>query len=233
MNAGRPWLGMMHGIGFDTEGAPEGGGTGGGGGPATGETGPPVETVTMTKAEYDAAMMKVGTREKDQGKRSGLQEWAKGLGADDPAVIAEAFKRYTEQQAAQMTDAEKTKQDADQIKADAAQILQDAKQAKFDATAIKYLGLANAEDPELLAASLTRLGVTVDSTEEEIKAAVAELKKRTPGAFAGKPGGTPAGGNPGKPPAGTPGGKGDGKAEPGQQAREQRERIYGKQKQST
>jgi HPt (histidine-containing phosphotransfer) domain-containing protein len=239
MNASRPWLNRLHGVGFETDDEK----TGGTGGAAQGSGGGDAPRLTLAqileqhphvKDELAGEVQRVGSREKEQGKRSGLNDFLQQHGLDgipDPSVIVEGYRKFTEQQASQMTEAERLRADAERDRQAAAADRVKAKQEKFDASAIKWLTNAGADDPELLAAALTRLGVDLDSDEEAIKAAVGELKKRSPGSFAGKPKGTPGTGNPGAPPAGSPGGTGDGKSAPGQQASQQRERIYGKKKQ--
>lgn len=215
MNTARPWL--THGVGFDTE--PAAGTAPPAVPPAAGAGAAPKTLADVLAAhphlasELDTRTASIAAKEKDQGKRFGLAEWAKELGVPDgnPDVVADAFRKYTLQQTAQMTEAEKARTEAEALRTQAEAALREAKQAKFDAAAIKWLSLANCEDPAILAPTLLALGVTVDSTDEEIKAAVAELVKRTPGAFTGKAGGTPGAGNPGGPPAGAPGGTGNGR----------------------
>jgi hypothetical protein len=243
MEPSRPWLSRMHGVGFETDDEKTGG-TGGGAGSGTG-TGSGGEKPRLTlaqileqhphvKDELTSEVQRVGAREKDHGRRSGIQEFLAqhGIEAADPSVVVDGYRKFMEAQQAQMTDAERLRSEAEQAKALATKALADAKQERFDAKAIRFLQQAGAEDAELLAATLGRLGVTVDSDDEAIKAAVQELKKRSPGAFAGKPKGTPGTGNPGGPPAGSPGGSGDGKAPAGQLAQSQKERIFGKAKQT-
>lgn len=182
-------------------------------------------------AELDSRTANVAAREKDQGRRSGLQEWAKGLGVDDPDVVADGYRKYAEQQKATMSEADRARAEAEQDRAAAQRELAAAKQARFDAAAIKHLSAANAEDPAVLAPSLLALGVTVDSTDEEIQAAVGKLRERTPGAFTAKPAGTPGGGNPGGPPAGSPGGTGSGQnASAESESKAQLERVQNRYK---
>jgi hypothetical protein len=242
MESSRPWLSRMHGVGFekdDEKTGGTGGGAGSGSGTGTGTASKPSLADLLTqhphlKDELATEVQRVGTREKEQGKRSGLQDFLaqNGLGEiADPTVVVDGYRKFMEAQQAQMTDAERLRSEAEQAKALATKALADAKQERFDAKAIRLLQQAGAEDAELLAATLGRLGVTVDSDDEAIKAAVTELKKRSPGAFAGKAKGTPGTGNPGGPPAGSPGGTGDGKAPVGQLAQSQIERMYPKQKQ--
>jgi hypothetical protein len=231
MNTRRPRL--THGIAFQTR-DDTGGGTGTGGtGTPGGTGGTPPKTLAQVLAEHphlagelDARTQRIAATEKTQGKNSALLEFAKGLGVEDPNIIAETFRRHQEQQAAQMSDAERAKSEAEKARAEAQQALTEAKQAKLDAIAIKQLSKAGAEAPEVMAAGLTRFGVTLDSDEQAVAAAVEEMKKVMPGSFGPKATGTPAGaGNPGTPPAGTPQGGKTGTDGAGGQAKAQLERL--------
>jgi hypothetical protein len=228
MNTRRPWL---HGIGYNTEDP-----SGGGGAPPAGNgTGGSSAKATLAQIladhphlndEINARTQRIAATEKKQGQDQGLRDFAKSLGVEDPNVIAETFRRAQEAQTAQMTEAEKAKADAQKTQAEAAKALTEAKQARLDALAIKHLSKAGAEAPEVMAAGLTRFGVTVDSDEDTIGKAVEEMKKVLPGSFGPKATGVPAGaGHPGQPPAGTPQGGKTGSDLQGSVADRQLERI--------
>jgi hypothetical protein len=221
----RPWLAAALPLPDDDSGQ-AGGGTGAPTAPRT--LADVLKAHPHLAQELDTRTSEVAAREKDQGRRSGIQEWAKSLGVEDPNIVAEGYRRYAEQQAASMTEAEKAKADAERAKAEAERVLAEAKKERLNALAIKHLTAANATSPELLTASLTALGVTVDSDEEAVKAAVGKLKEQLPGAFAGSASGTPSTGGAGTPPVGSPGASGDGKSKPGAQAAAHIERLTGK-----
>lgn len=230
MKMTRPWL--THGIAFETDPNPAGGGapTGTGtGGPAGGGGQKTLADILKEhphiSAEVDARTQRIAATEKTQGKTAGVAELAKTLGLDSPDEIAAIVKAHRDAQSAAMTEAEKAKADAAKTKAEADAALRDAKQARLDAIAIKHLSKAGAEAPEVLAAGLARFGVTLDSGEEDVAKAVEEMKKVMPGSFGPHPTGTPAGaGHPGTPPAGTPQGASTGADQMGSLAKAQLER---------
>jgi hypothetical protein len=226
MNTRRPWL-LTHGIAFEKDdGAGGSGGTGSAGGAAPKTLQQLLTEHPHIAGEIDARTQRIAATEKKQGADHGLREFAKSLGVEDPQIIAETFRRHQEQQAAQMTEAERVKADAEKAKAEAAQALTEAKQARLDAVAIKHLSKAGAEAPEVLSAGLARFGVGLDSDEDAIAKAVEEMKKVMPGSFGPKATGTPAGaGNPGTPPAGTPQGGKTGTDKAGSVAAAQLERL--------
>jgi hypothetical protein len=176
--------------------------------------------------ELTGRTQRIATREKEQGERTALQRWAQQLGVTDgnPEVVAEAFRRYSEQQTANMSEAERIRAEAEKDRQEAARERQEAKQAKFDAVAIKVLSKAGAEAPEVMAAGLPRFGVDLDSDEDAVAKAVEEMKKVLPGSFGGKPTGTPQAGA-GQPPAGSPQAGRTGEDKVGDLARRQQERY--------
>lgn len=221
MNTGRPWL--THGIAFDvtdTQGGDRSAGAPAGGAPAGL---PSLESLLKQhphiEAELTGRTQRIASKEKEQGERTALQRWAQQLGVTDGnvEVVAEAYRRHSEQQAAAMSEADRAKADREKDRADAARALEEAKQARFEALAIKHLSKANAEAPEIMAASLARFGVDLDADEDAISKAVEEMKKVLPGSFGGKASGTPQAG-PGKPPASTPQGRSTGEDKKGAQA---------------
>jgi hypothetical protein len=145
MNTRRPWL-LTHGIAFEKDdGAGGSGGTGSAGGAAPKTLQQLLTEHPHIAGEIDARTQRIAATEKKQGADHGLREFAKSLGVEDPQIIAETFRRHQEQQAAQMTEAERVKADAEKAKAEAAQALTEAKQARLDAVAIKHLSKAGAE----------------------------------------------------------------------------------------
>lgn len=215
------------GIGFLPEPA-EGGGQVSGGAPGTGGTAPVVDAdgdvVTKSRRDYEDELRRVGAREKAHGARSGLNDWARSKGYDDPAKIEEILVAHAQQQQAAMTEADRVRAAADEKMAKATELLDTAKKATFRANAIAALRSADAQDPALLAPGLTEFGVTIDSTEDEIAEAVEKMKSRLPGSFGARPTGTP-GSNPGAPPAGSPQGGDSGVGNLGHQATAQLERV--------
>lgn len=196
--------------------APPAGGNGGGGKPKLAE-------LLEQHPHLQDELKKLASREKDQGLRSGANEWARGQGFDTPDALLEVVRKYQEAEQAKLSDADRAQQDAQRTRLEAASLLEQAKRTAFEANAVAALRAADAQDPEFLAAGLEKLGVTVDSTPDEIKAAVEEMRKRMPGAFGAPAPGTP-GSNPGTPPAASPGASGTGVGELGAEARRQLER---------
>jgi hypothetical protein len=207
--------------------------------PAGGSAPPPGKPADPKAKEKDAAAAVEGmvsmtqerlngllAREKDQGQRGALSSAAEaaGFGSFDDLLRIVAEKQKQDLDA--MSDLDRKKAETETARREVAQLLEDAKQARFAAVALKALQAADAQDGPIAAAALLGggFGLTPDSDEAAIEAAVGKLKERAPGLFASKAN-PPAAGDPGKPPAGAkPGGAGV-PEQPGSQKQSQLERI--------
>jgi hypothetical protein len=150
---------------------PADGGAGGTGG--TGDAGR-----TFTQAEVNAMM----AQEKRQGKSSALGDVAKTLGmtVDEAAAYIKAAK---DAEAAQLSEVEKREREAAEKVAKAEQREAAAKQVELTATITRHLvGVADDKVDDAIALVLRR-DVTVESTLEDIKAAVAKVKEAMPALF--------------------------------------------------
>jgi len=142
---------------------------------------------TFTQAEITEYM----TREKAQGKRAGAREYAeklaekyKAAGLDETTSIDDLIalaKAKREADDALKSEAEKAKDEADRLAAAAAADRVAAAKDRFDAKVERLL--AGAVKVEVAKASLAAYNVNVDSTDEEITAAVESLKADAPGLF--------------------------------------------------
>jgi hypothetical protein len=178
--------------------------------------------VSMTQERLNGLL----AREKDQGQRGALSSAAEaaGFGSFDDLLRIVAEKQKQDLDA--MSDLDRKKAETETARREALKLLEDAKDARFAAVALKILQAADAQDGPLAAAALLGggFGLTPDSDEAAIEAAVGKLKDRAPGLFAPKTA-PPATGDPGKPPAGAkPGGVGV-PEQPGSQKTAQLERI--------
>lgn len=148
---------------------------------------PNFKDTTFTQEQVTAFM----TREKDQGKRAGAREYADklstsfkdaGFAEDTPLaeILALAVAKRDADEALK-TEAQKTADAAAKTQADANLLLAEAKQDRF--TAKVERALASASNVAVATASLTAYGVSVDSTDDELTAAVEKLKSDAPGLF--------------------------------------------------
>lgn len=131
------------------------------------------------------------TREKAQGKRAGAREWAEKLtnnfkahGFPEDAKIEDilalaASKRDADE--ALKSEAEKALDAANARQAELDAQLAAAKADRFDAKLERLL--TESSNVKVAKASLTAYGVTVESTDDELKTAIASLKSDAPGLF--------------------------------------------------
>jgi hypothetical protein len=178
--------------------------------------------VSMTQERLNGLL----AREKDQGQRGALSSAAEaaGFGSFDDLLRIVAEKQKQDLDA--MSDLDRQKAETETARREAAKLLEDAREARFAAVALKALQAADAQDGPIAAAALLGggFGLTADSDEAAIEAAVGKLKERAPGLFAPKAA-PPAAGDPGKPPANAkPGGAGV-PEQAGSQKQAQLERI--------
>lgn len=188
-----------------------GSGTGSSGGSSNGSAAGSGESlddvITMTRGDLERRTRDMAAREKEQGRRSGTQAWAEAAGYTTPDEILQAAQAHRQAELAKMSDADRIRGEAEEMAKKASKALEDANAAKFESLASKHLSAAGAQDPDLLAPALAKLGLTHESTDKEFTDAIDAMKQRAPGAFAGKPAGTPEA-TPGTAPRGGPtGGK--------------------------
>lgn len=157
----------------------------------------------MTKERFSQEVARIAAKEKDQGARGAVAALAQKLGLQDPAEIEAIVGQYRQQQDAQLSETEKARNEAAKLLEQAKAAHADAQQAKLEARSTAALGKAGAIDPDLLVTALTKLGVTADSSEEDLAAAVEQLKTQRSSQFA-RPGAPAAGSDPGRSPAGSP-----------------------------
>lgn len=158
-----------------------------GGGEPTDPRHPNFKDTTFTQEQVTAFM----SREKDQGKRAGVREYAekfatslKDAGFDEATPLAdilELAKSKREADDALKSEAEKARDAAEASKVEAEGLLAKAKRDRHDAKVERLL--ADASNTAVAAASLTAYGVNVDSTDEELAAAITKLKAEAPGLF--------------------------------------------------
>jgi signal recognition particle GTPase len=163
----------------------------------TPETGEPQGSGDPEKLFSQDDVNRIMTKEKDQGKRSGRREVLDSLGFES-FEEAQAFKKLLQEaDAAKLSEADRAKKEAEAEKAAAAQERLEAKRDRFAAKLERQLTTAGVQ-PELVGKVTRLIESDVDSTDEEITAAVAELKATMPQLF------TPAQQEP-KLPTGDPG----------------------------
>lgn len=182
----------------------------------------PPGSKTYTQAELNALI----GREKSQSQRSALARFAAELGYEKPDELAAIVKRHREEEDARLSEAEKARAEAERERQAAVKDRADAKRELFETRAAKLLTKADAADVEVATAALlgSAFGLTPDSDEKELQAAVEKLKQRTPGLFGAPNPGSPVG-DPGTPaPGARPGGAGE-KPVPGAQAKAMLERV--------
>lgn len=169
---------------------------------------PTAGTVVMTQEELSA----LAAREKSQGKRSALKEWAAEHGFSNPDDAAAFIKAAREAQQAQLSEAEKREQAlAEKERELAAREAQAAARLREATRKAALVALGATGDDLEDATALLR--VDDDADEETVRAAAEKLRERRPELFGATrtpeqrttlppaPSGAPAGAPPARPPA--------------------------------
>lgn len=160
---------------------------GAGGNEPTDPRHPNFKDTTFTQEQVTAFL----TREKDQGKRAGVREYAekfatslKDAGFDETTPLADILslaKLKREADDELKSETQKAHDAAAATKSEADGLLAQAKRDRHEAKVERLL--SGASNTAVASASLTAYGVTVDSTDDEIKAAITKLKAEAPGLF--------------------------------------------------
>jgi len=177
------------------------------GAPAAPKPGPPAGTVTMTQDELSA----FAAKEKSQGKRSALKEWAAEHGFNSPDDAAAFIKAARQAQEEAMTEQEKREQALAAKERELAAREAEAAARLREATRKAVLVSLGATGVDLEDATAL-LRVDADADDAAVREAAEKLKERRPELFGGTrpadrqtpppaPGGAPAGGPPIRPPA--------------------------------
>jgi hypothetical protein len=163
----------------------------------------PDEVVSMTRERFSQEVAKIAAREKDQGGRKAITDLGTRLGVQSVEEIEQIVAAYRQQQDAQLSEAERARVEATKLLEQAKAAHADAQQSKLEARSTAALTRAGAIDPDLLVAALAKLGVTADSSDEDLTAAVEQLKTQRTSQFA-RPGAPASAADPGRSPAGSP-----------------------------
>lgn len=128
-------------------------------------------------------LTRIGTREKDQGRKAGVREVLDTLGFSS---MEEAKQFAADMKAAgdaQLSEAQRTQRQAEEAQRNAERAQNEAKKERFDAKVERKLLRADA-DPDRLGKLSKLVEADVDSSEEEIDSAIEDLKKDFPELFA-------------------------------------------------
>lgn len=145
-------------------------------------------TPPIPQAFTQEDLTRVATREKDQGKRQGRNEVLEALGLSSIEEAQGLAKALRDAEAATMSEAQRAAQQAAQEKAAAEQLRKEAKQERFEAKVERQLLRAGIDEKSIGKVSKL-VEADVDSSDDDIATAIADLKQDMPQLFSPPEGG--------------------------------------------
>jgi len=127
-------------------------------------------------------LTRVGTREKDQGKRQGQREVLAALGVQSIEEAAALAQQLRDAEDEKLSEADRAKKEAETQRAEAERDRQAAREERL-ASKVERKLLKEGVDPKLVDKVSRLVEVDVDSTDEDIITAIADLKEEAPQMF--------------------------------------------------